>query len=51
MTTGFDDLLNNFNLSEERRVRLTSVSKISSIQGFVTSNDPYSVHRIYGWIS
>lgn len=49
----FEDLLENFSLSEERRIKLTSVSKISSVQGFLTSsnNPPNQVHRIYGWIS
>ena len=51
MNSGFDDLLNNFNLSEERRVKLSCSSKISSIQGFISSADPYQTHRIYGWIS
>ncbi len=49
---GFEDLLENFSLSEERRIKLTAVSKISSVQGFLTSpNNPNQVHRIYGWIS
>lgn len=51
MPSGFEDLQENFNLSEQRRIKLTDKSKISSIQGFVSSSDPYKLHRIYGWIS
>lgn len=51
MNSGFDDLLNNFNLSDERRVKLSCSSKISSIQDFISSADPYHIHRIYGCIS
>ena len=50
---GFEDLLENFSLSEERKIKLTSVSKISSVQGFLASsnNSRDQVYRIYGWIS
>ena len=49
--SGFEDLLDNFNLSEKRRIKFTIASKISSILGFVTSSDPHQMHRIYGRIS
>lgn len=46
----FEDLL-AFNLSETRRISLSSQAKISTVEGFVSSYNWGRIHRIYGWIS